>query len=283
MLTRYRPFVILLAITLLSYFSVDMFYRIIKAGMVRALPGTIVTEIKPDRKTQRRPTLDSYLVISDRNLFGSARKEKFAAAEQINVEELKETALNLALLGTVYSGDEGGFAVIEEVDKKKQGLYRIGDTVGEATIKKIMRGVVVLRVKNNDEVLMMEERKKTASIAGEVPEPAEMSSPSSVTVSKAEIENAFQDMNAVMTQVRIRPFFTDGKPDGFMISRIQKGSIFDRMGIQNGDVVQGVNSQALSSADDLLTLYQELKSGSEVLLNIKRRGQEETLKYVFEE
>jgi len=85
----------------------------------------------------------------------------------------------------------------------------------------------------------------------------------------------------MLTQVRIRPYFSEGKPDGFLVSRIKQGSIFQKMGLKNGDVIQGVNDSPIGSADDMLGLYKELQSGSEITLNIKRRGKQETLKYTF--
>lgn len=278
MRASYRPIIILIFITAVSYLSVDIFYKILVEGIAdRGMPGISVEESAKRQQSRKKIPLQEYRVISERNLFGSAQKE--AEKAEINIEELKQTELKLTLLGTVAGNGNNSYAVIEEKEKRKQGLYKVGDSVDRATIKEIRRGMVVIRVDNRDEILLMEEKivakKETAA--------AEASSGGTpITVSKEEIDDALQDMNKMMTEVRIRPYFTQGKPDGFMVSRIKSGSIFSKMGMKNGDVIQGVNNQPIGSAEDMLTLYQELKSGSEILLNIKRRGQEETLRYVFE-
>ncbi|TFG93578.1 MAG: PDZ domain-containing protein, partial [Syntrophobacterales bacterium] len=52
-----------------------------------------------------------------------------------------------------------------------------------------------------------------------------------------------------------------------------------KMGMQNGDIIQGVNGQPIKSPDELMELYSGLKAGSAIDLSIKRRGKEQDLKY----
>ena len=277
MITRYRPLAILLVITILSYLSVDIFYRVTCANLVRIRAGGIPVEKTIPRKITKKPPLNFYSSISERNIFGTTGKA--ILKEQIDIDELEPTKLNLTLLGTVAGDRDFDYAVIEETDKKKQGLFRTGDTVASATVVKIMRGMVVLRVGGRDEILIMEEKPdKDTGITKQ----AVSGSRSSITVRKTEIDEALKDISKILTQARIRPYFSAGKPDGFIISRIKKGSIFQKMGMQNGDVIQSVNDQPIKSPDEMMELYNGLKSGSAISLNIKRRGQKQDLEYIFE-
>ncbi|MCD6487544.1 MAG: PDZ domain-containing protein [Syntrophobacterales bacterium] len=277
MTPRYRAIVILIVITILAYLSVDIFYRAIDAKLARIKTGITTTE-KRVLPIIKRQSLGSYRVISERNLFGSINK---AAGERyINVDELESTKLNLALLGTVYGTGKLDCAVIEEKDHKKQSLFRVGDAIASATLVKIMRGMVVLHVDGKDEMLAMEvkEDKNTAGIG----ERTASGAGNSITVKKAEIDDAMKDMGKILTQARIRPYFSAGKSDGFIINRIKKGSIFQKMGMQNGDIIQGVDGSPIKSPDEMLKLYNGLKSGSAINLNIKRKGKERNLEYVFQ-
>jgi len=276
MTARYRIIFILVAITIVSYLSVNIFYKVIHAKVSKIK----VNDIRETAQTQHtivgKPPLSSYRAISQRNLFRTV--EKAGSEIQINVEELEKTKLNLNLLGTVFGEGKNDFAVIEEKDKKKQGLFRVGDTVASAEVIKILRGTVVLRVNGKDEVLTM---KKDEPGEGQVSSVSAQRSGGSITVDKTVVDDAFKNMNQLLTQVRIRPYFSSGKPDGFMVSNIKKESIFQKMGLRSGDVIRGVNDRPITSADDMLELYRGLQSGSEINLNIKRRGREETLTYVF--
>ncbi len=275
MMARYRIFFILLAITVLSYLSVDIFYKIVNAKLTEVKTKDALNAETTERKVFRKPPLDSYRIISERNLFGSTDKE--SSEIKINVDELEPTKLKLVLLGTVCSNSNSGFAVIEDTDKRKQELCRVGDTVASAEVIKILHGKVILRVDDRDEILTIKES-GTGGTLGKKPA---ASPKGKITVSKTDIDDAFKNMSQMLTQVRIRPYFSEGKPDGFMVSRIKQGSIFQKMGLKNGDVIQGVNDSPIGSADDMLGLYKGLQSGSEITLNLKRRGKQETLKYTF--
>lgn len=281
MAARYRTIFILAAITALSYLSVDIFYKTVEAKLSGFQTKEISTRKTVRHKAVGKPSLNAYRVISDRNLFGSI--DKTGEKIQINVDELEATKLGLTLLGTVSDTQGFDFAVIKEKNKKKHGLFREGDAIASATIIRIMRGMVVLRVDGKVEILKMEE-----GDSGKTGDKKQVSGPGGrgvknvIKVKKTDIDNAFKNMGKMLTQVRIRPYFSSGKPYGFMISRIKPGSIFQKMGMQNGDIIQGVDDQPIKSPDEMLKLYNRLKSGCAISLNIKRKGETQNLEYVFE-
>jgi general secretion pathway protein C len=65
------------------------------------------------------------------------------------------------------------------------------------------------------------------------------------------------------------------------ITGIKAGSIFRRMGLRNGDIVKGINGNEITSPEDLISLYNDLKSESDVSLQIVRRGAERSLNYII--
>ena len=77
-------------------------------------------------------------------------------AEQIDVPALKKTNLNLTLWGTITGNGVRAYAIIEEAAKQDQKLYHAGETIQNATIKKILRDKVVLSIAGNDELLEIE-------------------------------------------------------------------------------------------------------------------------------
>ena len=85
----------------------------------------------------------------------------------------------------------------------------------------------------------------------------------------------------MLRQAQVRPYFNAGVPDGFMVSNIQAGSLYQKMGIIDGDIVQGVNSRPIRTADDMMELFNAIKSSPGMALSIKRRGNPETLNYQF--
>ncbi len=280
MTTRYRTVIILAAIAIIAYLCVDIFYKVMEGRVTEIRTAEITAGETVKRSLASRPSLETYRIISERNLFGSIDKID-AKGVPINLDELEPTKLGLTLLGTV-SGTNGGFAfaVIEEGEKGKQGLFREGDAVSEATVARIMRGVVILRVNGRDEILRMKEANFDQK--GEGQETPRQVDSNIVKLTKTDLDDALKNMAETLSQVRIRPYFSSGKPEGFMLSGIKAGSIFEKMGIKNSDIIKNVNGQPIKSPNDMLTLYNGLQSGSSISLDIKRKGEEQTLEYVFE-
>lgn len=63
------------------------------------------------------------------------------------------------------------------------------------------------------------------------------------------------------------------KPQGVLVTDAKPGSFAGDMGVQPGDVILSVNHQAVASVEDFNRVQGQLKSGSDVLLQIARRSQ----------
>ena len=269
----------IVALSLVVYIGVDTFYRVVSSELKGVNTKEIVMEPLPNAEESKRSPLSSFQVITERNLFGSLDK----ASKDVNEEEieaLEPTSLKIALLGTVTGDEQNAFAVIEETDKRKQGLYKIGDSVQNATVKTILREKVVLRVGTKDEILTMEE--SAASRREKVRGPSKTAEGrNTITVSRKDIQSSLKDINKLMSEVRIRPHFKDGESDGLSVSRIKGGSVFSKLGLRNGDIVQKINGEPINSPDEVLALYEKLKSGSRVSLEVTRKGEPKTMNYRF--
>jgi ankyrin repeat protein len=71
-------------------------------------------------------------------------------------ETLENTGLKLRLWGTITGNSISAYAIIEDITTRKQKLYREGDGIQNATVKKIFRDKVVLRIGDNFEILTIE-------------------------------------------------------------------------------------------------------------------------------
>ena len=269
----------LVAISLVVYIGVDVFYRIVSSELKEINTREVVVEQVPNVEVKNKIPLSDFRSITERNLFGSLEKAAEGVKDE-EVEDLEPTSLRIALLGTVTGDEQNAFAVIEETDKRKQGLYRVGDSIQNATVKMILREKVVLRVGEKDEILTMEESAASRREKGHGPsQPAKKGS--TITVNRKELSDSLKNINKVLSQVRIRPHFKDGKSDGLSVSRIKAGSVFSKLGLRNGDIVQKINDKPINSPDDVLALYEKLKSGSQVSVEVTRKGQPKTMNYRF--
>jgi general secretion pathway protein C len=83
-----------------------------------------------------------------------------------------------------------------------------------------------------------------------------------------------------MTQARMVPNFTpDRQVDGFRIFQIRPGSIFQKLGLRNGDVIQRVNGIKLDDPTKGLELFTALKNLSNFTIDLKRNNVNMTMTY----
>lgn len=278
----------LLMIPLGAYALVSLGYGLLSERLTPADSGIFIPVESAAGKTADRGRLQrdpaAYAVIYERNLFGTRTPEKAVEEKPaINLDNLQRTSLRLKLLGTVASQNaREAFAVIEDTTKKSQELYRVGDKIQDAMVRMILRQKVVLTRRGQDEILEMDAEEGQKSLA---PLAAASSGGSgSVTmqeVSRQTIESSLQDINELMRQIRIRPNFEDGKPAGLRVDRLRSDSIFRQLGLENGDIIKGVNGKQIQSVDDALTFYDQLKSANSVSLQVERSGAPQTLSYTI--
>jgi general secretion pathway protein C len=278
MLKYYKPILFLLVLTVVIYSGVHIFYKIVGSNLDHVLP-TAVTEKASKMNLSRKGSPSEYRVITEKNIFVSAQ-EAAMMSEQDETEGLQPTSLNLILLGTVSSAQGKDYAVIEEGPRKKQGLYKVGDTVQEAEIKRILRQKVVLRVGNTDEVLSMDEKPRSDILPDRDMPPSRRGK--RMSLRHSDLEKSMGNIGTLLSQARIQPHFKGGQADGFRLSRIKPNSLFTKMGFRNGDIVHKINNRSIKTTNDMISFYQNLRSGQEIALEITRRGRKETIRYHIE-
>lgn len=277
-------------IALGAYFAAGLFYQIWGLQLKPSEPALIAKSPETTSRRRARKSYSAYRPILQRDLF-KTRKETASPIKRtdINLDEMSQTELKLKLWGTVTGDAEKSYAVIENTQNRQQNLYRVGDSIENATVKLILRSKVVLAVNGRDEILAMEELKQSTGARRVPRRSSQRISPrpggggirkQRVSLRRNMINEAMQDVSKLMTEIKITPHVgEDGQPAGLAVSNIKPNSIFRRMGLRNGDVLKSVDGQNIQSVDDALRLYENLKSTNSVSVMIQRRGRDRSIEY----
>lgn len=243
------------------------------------------------------PLLSHYDIIYKRDIFRTAggdigvnTKTDEQSVSEKELAALAKTELKLTLWGTVTGGEDSeNYAVIESDKDKKQELYKKGDKIEDAFIKKILRFSVILSRNGKDERLEITEeansKKRNSSVSSNTsgkPNSGENNENINISIKRSLIDESMKDINGLMSQVRMRPHFTGGNADGILLYGIKQNSMFKDMGIQNGDIIMGVDGKEITSVDDAISLYDRLKNSSDLKMQIRRSGQVKELLYHVE-
>ena len=263
----------LIMITIASYLTVDIFYNL--AALKLTAGGKKPKEhlAAPALKTYQPEPLAGYGIIADRNIFHTTMDAIADKDTEFLLPTEEYTAFDLK--GTIAVDENIGYAIVEERGKGSQKLYRIGQMIGSARLVRVTRNAAVLNSDGRDLVMKIREAESGGSPG------AASSRRGAITVGKQEVAETMGDLKNVMSQAVVRPYVADGAQQGFIISNIVPGSLYERMGLQNGDIVTSVNGRELTGVDDVMQLVNTMQSGGNISVSLVRNGTNETLNYSF--
>jgi general secretion pathway protein C len=224
--------------------------------------------------------------------------------------------LGLKLVGTVVVDEPGqSVAIIENQRARKQEAYHEGDQVGQALIKRIVRNNVIINKGTEELRLTMEYDEKAASTPAKgqairkqrsaksqrsarnrrparsqrsarsrrsAPSKPAAVETSPIRLEQEEVTSALADIDKLLEEMQIQPFNEGTDPGGFKIGKVKPGSIFAKMGLRTGDIIKGVNGEAITSAEQANDFYNSLLDGGNITLEVKRSGRTQKLQVEVE-
>lgn len=270
----------LLLITLCTGLGVRAFYAV-AMGRLSLFQISELPSVSPAIPEPVPAPLKFYQPIIDRNLFGAGKTAENPMPADLDT--LNQTGLDLKLWGTVSGPDTVSYAVIETGSNRIQSLFRTGDVFQNAKIIQIEKEKVILDIDGKMAVLTIQ-KWETASRPPSGPAlPSQAAeSQNRIQLKRSQIDEAIQDINALMKQVRIIPNFTQGKPDGLKVTGVMTGSFFNQIGLQSGDIILGVDGKPIESVDDALKLYTGMKTADSLRLNLRRGNRDQIIEYGIE-
>jgi general secretion pathway protein C len=199
------------------------------------------------------------------------------------------SSLRVRLLGTLVNegAPEWSIASVQDVVTLRSSTYMLQDRIQGAEVIAIERLRVVV-INNNRREFIDGTPGDGSAVAMAPPPPVARNeqAPGSVAlgttvkqlsendyeIPRAEIDKTLSNLNDVAMQARIVPAFKDGKAQGFKLFSIRPDSIYTKIGIQNGDVIQRINGYDLNSPEKALEIYSKLKESSRIDIEVERNG-----------
>jgi type II secretion system protein C len=86
-------------------------------------------------------------------------------------------------------------------------------------------------------------------------------------------------MSKLMQDTLIKPYMKNGETRGFQLDNIRSGSFYDRLGLEDKDVILQIDGKNLQSPQQMMEFTQQLSQKNRVKLTIRRNGNERTVSY----
>ena len=92
------------------------------------------------------------------------------------------------------------------------------------------------------------------------------------TITRKGVEAALGNLLSLNRSLRITPELKNGKPLGYRLSSIKHGSLLACVGFENGDLIQAINGNDITTPDKALATYAKLRTTSMVRAAVLRGG-----------
>ncbi len=313
-LTERYPLVlnVLLAVLVIPYFLARSVSAMIKlhysSDVIQTEPETARARAG-DAFNGTRPRI-VYNAIVQRDVFNLAPAPIETAPVETN-EDLKIT-----LLGTSHLTGNRAFAIFED-DSGNQQVYRTGDTIpnvgklvqvgrnkavvehnGHRVAVEIPRDSLGEPATGDDDESDTEAAPRrfrrrhlwTPFIHNPMSRPGSPDAkaggvhklaPNKYAIDRSAVDSNMQNMSQLFSQIRAVPDLQNGTSQGFILSEIQPGSVFEQLGLQDGDILTAVSGQQVSDPARAMQMLSTLQSRSSITLNVLRNGAPVQLSYTI--
>lgn len=189
------------------------------------------------------------------------------------------------VLGVIASVDENqGVALMKDLDGGEAFAARVGQEIArDVKIFRITREYVYLQVNGRlDKVKVGEQldtgRSSASGLAVDDSAGGVERSGNTVRVSAAFREHMVkEELSKVLMQAAAVPYYVNGALAGFRLWDIDPGSIYEKTGFQNGDIVTSINGQELTDVGRTIGMLQSLKNEARVSITFTRGGAPQTI------
>ena len=301
MMQRYFWLAYLLLVTLAAALGADMAVSYLTTQLSSSTVREEGASAGPAQAIVQRPAGD-YNVIAQRHIFNANPKppETPPPVTPPVAEVVKETPLQLKLVGVVTGGG-ADYAVIEDTATRgAQQFYQVGDPIKDRSIVEIRKDCVILARRDKYEQLCFPNRQDEASASPERQRVSRGASDADdddsdndnasdedvVQVDDATwrirrelMQEQFANLGGLAQQARVMPYVVQGETRGFRVTRLKPNSLLHKIGLEHGDVLQKVNGSSITSPTEALQAYQQLQNVGTVRLEILRRDRPSTLTY----
>ncbi len=274
---RRLPFVIFLVlVVLMAWLAAHLSWQFATPSTVA---GTLFTPTARAGGKSAKGEDNRVARITAAHLFGTASETPGSDAA---VAAAPKTSLDLTLLG-VAAGNQNipSQAIIASGSNRNQHTYAIGASLpGGAIVHDILADRVVIAYEGRLESLSLPQPGTSILAAhmhfgnGSGARIAPRSRQSSLPLSfqlRRQIEKHPQTLSHYL---RMRPYSANGKLEGYRVYPGSQPELFERSGLQPGDVITRINGIALDSGLGTMKAMAQLRHmQGTVQLNVRRHGQ----------
>jgi len=274
-------------------------YNEVKIDVVQKTTVSTVKSQKTAEKIIKKNIFNSALSFDEKKEVQNVNVTQNNSEQNGNnqpANECKESNIAVTIVATIPA-EPVEFSYLGIMDKATNDVkyYSVGDEFVESGVFvfDVMRSVIILDRNGVKECIYAgrekEEKKAPVIVDNNVAAGSssnvdvKQTGANSYEVSSEDLERELKNLNKLSRDARIIPAFDKDSPDksiGFKVFAIKSGTLFEKIGLKNGDIIQSINGMPIDSPDKALEIYSKLIEGtSSVKVDLTRHGQKQSLDY----
>lgn len=226
-------------------------------------------EIKPVEVTPARiVTYPEYLQKLKNIFFTSSGKDKDLAGKKSELIAIIDSGSwdKIKLNGTLIN-DNVSLAILQ-ADGKNYAVTK-GETLGDYKVIDITRSTVVFEGAGEKKTVMV-------NYTGESVSATEETSSSGKTIKREELNALIEPPDRLAKEATFTPVQEAG--GGVMLSYMKDGSLLQKIGLMQNDILTEVNGETLKTGSDIFKAYQVFRNEDHISIKLKRGGKDMNVK-----
>lgn len=254
---------------LLPYIFIFLLAYLINTIISLYLPKSGVEFIKNDLTS-----------LSYKNYNGFYSNTKTVQKSETKAKKI-ETLSKYNLKGIYSTNKNSGWITIEDKAKQKSKILAQWEEIDGYILTKLYKTYVVFEKEAKEYKLAMKEKDKVSyEIEQNVNSNENIKVNDDLVKIKRDFLNTYvTNVEKVWNNIAIKEIKKAGKIDGFKINKIAKNSVFEKIGLKQGDIIKAVNNNVLGSYADAFKVYNNINNTKYLNIEILRNNEMMELNY----
>jgi type II secretion system protein C len=229
------------------------------------------------------PSAHDYSAIMQRNLFtGNDYPLPPTSTQRSKMLDALPSAeeLGLKVIGIVAGPPAASLAIIRNTQDNTTHLCKIGEVVASATVESIQRDAVILRYQGRQLVLRSHTGADSKDNGGTVPKEEKQSKATLPPRGRIPpLSTQARYLEEVFHSITIEPCVKNNQTQGLKVSGLEKVPLAEMFGFRNGDIIQTINGQQLTSKQKAFQVLMKAKTQSRLDIQLLRNGKSKNLSF----
>lgn len=223
-------------------------------------------------------------VLEYKKYDGFYSNSKTIIRKKETIKKVKQESLSAYVLKAIYStSSNAGWITIENKRNNKSYILSQFEELDGYILTKLYKSYVILEKQAKEFRLDIKEvNKKVAynitNTTNNIKENIIVDG-NSVTVKRDYLNSYVRDIDKVWNNIAISEIRNGNKIDGFKVSRVNKNSVFAKLGLKKNDIIKAINNNVLTSYSDAFRVYNNINNTKYLNIEILRNSEIVELNY----